>query len=148
MNISDANHVAGVASRGTADTPVGPVALDPMPAGAVDGPVQVVQRPEELRLVPAGGPGLANVGVPAVVALYEYFAHDTVYLAQPDGAATGAPLRARAGSVLQFTRGDRVVVSYQGPPAVAFAAATVDAGENRDAAATTEAASVPAESHA
>jgi TOBE domain len=142
VNISDANHVAGVASRRHAG---GAGGARPH-AGAVDGLVQVVQRPEELRLAP-GAPGLANVGVPAVVALYEYFGHDTVYLAQPDGAATGAPLRARAGSVPQFTRGDRVVVSYQGPPAVAFAAATVDAEESGDAAATAEAASVPADSH-
>jgi hypothetical protein len=119
-----------------------------MAAGAVDGPVQVVLRPEELRLAPAGGPGQAHAGVPAVVELCEYYGHDTVYLAQPDDAATGEPLRVRAGSVPQFTRGDRVGLSYQGPPAVAFAAATVDAGENGDAAATAEAASLPADSHA
>jgi hypothetical protein len=90
---------------------------------ALDGPVQVVLRPEELRLAPpgAGGDGGGDDGgggTPATVELCEYYGHDTVYLVRPDG---GVPLRARAGSVPRFDRGDRVAIRYKGPPAVAYA---------------------------
>jgi iron(III) transport system ATP-binding protein len=124
--VGDANLVAGTAGGGTADTLVGPVALD----AALEGSVQVVLRPEDLRLAPAGdaptGTGGSGHGTPATVELCEYYGHDTVYLVRPD---EGEPLRARAGSVPQFERGDRVAISYQGPPAVAYVGAgTVDGG--------------------
>ncbi len=108
--VGDANLVDGTAAGETATTAVGRVALDT----ALEGPVQVVLRPEELRLGPTG-----TGGTPATVELCEYYGHDTVYLVRPDG---GVPLRARAGSVPQFERGDRVAIAYQGPPAVAYAA--------------------------
>jgi iron(III) transport system ATP-binding protein len=107
--VGDANLVTGVASGGEAETVVGAVALDV----ALDGPVQVVLRPEELRLRPLGD----ALGAPATVELCEYYGHDTVYLVRPDG---GVPLRARAGSSPQFERGDRVAVAYHGPRAVAY----------------------------
>jgi iron(III) transport system ATP-binding protein len=108
--VGDANLVGGTAAGGTATTAVGPVALD----AELDGAVQVVLRPEDLRLVALSG----RDGVPATVELCEYYGHDTVYLVRPDG---GEPLRARAGSVPQFQRGDRVAVTYRGPAAVAYA---------------------------
>jgi iron(III) transport system ATP-binding protein len=117
--VGDANLVDGTAAGGTAETPIGPVALEPAPEGALAGAVQVVLRPEELRLASPNG----GHGTPAVVELCEYYGHDTVYLVRPDGAE---PLRARAGSVPQFDRGDRVTVTYQGPPAVAYAGRGAD----------------------
>jgi iron(III) transport system ATP-binding protein len=130
--VGDANLVSGTAAGGTAVTPVGSVELE----SPLDGPVQVVLRPEELRLAPAAA---GDTGAPAgpvtsaTVELCEYYGHDTVYLVRPDG---GSPLRARAGSIPQFERGDRVAISYQGPPAVAYAGATpraAPAGQDDDA---------------
>ena len=129
--VGDANLVGGTASGGTATTVVGPVALDT----ELDGPVQVVLRPEELRLAPEvspGGLGTADHRSHGTVELCEYYGHDTVYLVRPDG---GTPLRARAGSIPQFERGDRVAISYHGPPAVAYPAPTGTDGlaERREA---------------
>ena len=69
---------------------------------------------------PGDGPvdAAGTLGRPATVELCEYYGHDTVYLVRPDEG--GVPLRARAGSVPRFARGDRVAVRYQGPPAVAY----------------------------
>ncbi|HEX6422249.1 MAG TPA: ABC transporter ATP-binding protein [Acidimicrobiales bacterium] len=124
--VGDANLVGGSARGTTATTPVGPVELDTR----LDGPVQVLLRPEELRLVPSRGGDAPSPGdgLPGTVELCEYYGHDTVYLVQPDD---GPPLRARAGSVPQFGRGDRVAISYQGPPAVAYAG-VADTGEAAD----------------
>src|SRR5918998_452776 len=122
--VGDANLVAGMGGGHVAATVVGPVALDQ----PVDGPVQVVLRPEDMLLEPyvaeaatgatteAGSAG--TLGRPATVELCEYYGHDTVYLVRPDEG--GLPLRARAGSVPRFGRGDRVAIRYQGPPAVAY----------------------------
>jgi hypothetical protein len=109
--VGDANLVAGTASGGSATTPIGRVAL----GERLDGDVQVVLRPEDLRLDAPDG----NAGVAARVELCEYYGHDTVYLVRPDGSDA---LRARAGSVPRFARGDAVTVAYQGPPAVAYPA--------------------------
>ena len=111
--VGDANLVEGQAVGDEAVTAVGHVVLEqPVAAGVV----QVMLRPEELRLDPPG-----NGGVPAVVELQEYYGHDTMYLVRPDGADDDTPaLRVRAGSVPRFRRGDRVAISYVGPPAVAF----------------------------
>jgi iron(III) transport system ATP-binding protein len=109
--VGDANLVPGTADGVCARTPVGLVPLEE-PAG---GAVQVLLRPEELRLDAANG----NGDQPAVVELREYYGHDTVYLVRPEGSAT---VRVRAGSVPRFGRGDRVAIRYVGPPAVAFSA--------------------------
>jgi iron(III) transport system ATP-binding protein len=109
--VGDANLVPGTADGGAAAaTPVGPVALE----APARGHVEVVLRPEELRLLPP-----AEAGAPATVELCEFYGHDTVYLVRPDGAE---PVRARAGSAPRFARGDRVAVAYAGPPAIAYAA--------------------------
>jgi iron(III) transport system ATP-binding protein len=112
--VGDANLVEGTASGRSAATDVGAVALEDVR----DGDVRVVLRPECLRLRRPDEPA---AGVPATVELCEYYGHDTVYLVRPDG---GEPLRARAGSVPRFGRGDRVAVAYHGPPAVAYPAGT------------------------
>jgi iron(III) transport system ATP-binding protein len=111
--VGDANLVEGTAAAGSAMTVIGPVRL----GDDLEGRVQVVLRPEELRLLPHAAGG--NGGAPATVELCEYYGHDTVYLVRPDD---GPPLRARAGSMPLFERGDRVAVDYHGPPAVAYPA--------------------------
>jgi hypothetical protein len=102
-------------------TAVGDVALDVSgTGGSARGPVEVVLRAEQLRLDPLGAANAdGGQGVPATVQLTEYYGHDTVYLVRPDGAEA---VRARAAATPRFGRGDRVLVTYQGPPAVVFPA--------------------------
>jgi len=124
--VGDANLVAGDARGDHAVTPVGDVQLDvPGTSGSALGPVEVVLRAEQLRLDPLGSVDTpVGRGVPASVELIEYYGHDTVYLVRPDG---GEPVRARAAATPRFERGDRVVVTYDGPPAVMFPAPSLPA---------------------
>jgi iron(III) transport system ATP-binding protein len=112
--VGDANLLAGEAHGDQAATPVGLVPLEQ----AQDGTVEVLLRPEELRLDAINGS--TGNGPVAQVELREYYGHDTVYLVRSQGAEN---VRVRAGSVPRFRRGDRVRISYVGPPAVAFATA-------------------------
>ena len=106
--VGEANLVDGTGAGATADTALGAVPL----AEPAHGPTRLLVRPEHLRLAP---------GAAAVVELLEYYGHDTVYVVRlDDNGAAHAPLRVRAGSVPEYRRGDRVAVSYAGPPAVAF----------------------------
>jgi iron(III) transport system ATP-binding protein len=127
--VGDANLVAGDGRGDHALTAVGEVALDVSETGgSARGPVEVVLRAEQLRLDPLGAANAnGGQGVPATVQLAEYYGHDTVYLVRPDGAD---PVRARAPATPRFGRGDRVLVTYEGPPAVVFPApdpAVIDA---------------------
>jgi iron(III) transport system ATP-binding protein len=119
--VGDANLVAGDARGDHAATPVGDVELAlPRTGDPARGPVEVVLRAEQLRLDPLDSvDSPVGRGVPATVELTEYYGHDTVYLVRPDG---GGPVRARAAATPRFERGDRVVVTYDGPPAVMFPA--------------------------
>jgi iron(III) transport system ATP-binding protein len=130
--VGDANLVSGDAVGDRAVTGLGTVPLE----ARAEGTVQVLLRPEELRLEPVDGAGDAPAGVPVVVELQEYYGHDTVYVVRPDGAAVVRPqaevdevaggdhgtheIRVRAGSAPQFGRGDRALLRYAGPPALAF----------------------------
>ena len=102
--VGDANLLAGVASGDAALTPVGGVALR-VPR---DGEVQVLLRPEHLEV---------GVGDAGVVDLVEFYGHDTVYAVRLDD---GAALTVRAAQAPAHARGDRVAVTYAGPPAVAY----------------------------
>jgi iron(III) transport system ATP-binding protein len=102
--VGDANLLPGTANGASADTSVGGVAL----REAVDGRVQVLLRPEHLQVVPGDG---------AVVDLVEFYGRDTVYAIRLDD---GAALTVRAAQAPAHERGDRVAVTYAGPPAVAF----------------------------
>jgi iron(III) transport system ATP-binding protein len=119
--VGDANLVVGDGRGDHAVTAVGDVALDvSRTGGSARGPVEVVLRAEQLRLDPLGAANAdGGRGVPATVQLIEYYGHDTVYLVRPDGAE---PVRARAAATPQFGRGDRVLLTYEGPPAVVFPA--------------------------
>jgi iron(III) transport system ATP-binding protein len=122
--VGDANLVAGDGRGDHAVTPVGNVAVD-VSGGRrpARGPVEVVLRAEQLRLDPLDSldrhDARGRQGVHATVQLTEYYGHDTVYLVRPDGAE---PVRARAAATPRFDRGDRVLVTYDGPPAVVFPA--------------------------
>jgi len=102
--VGDANLLTAVASGDSALTPVGGVAL----RAAAEGEVQVLLRPEDL-LVATGDAG--------VVDLVEFYGHDTVYAVRLDD---GAALTVRVAQAPAHTRGDRVAVTYTGPPAIAF----------------------------
>ncbi|MGE3621825.1 MAG: ABC transporter ATP-binding protein [Acidimicrobiia bacterium] len=108
--VGDANLLAGRADGSRASTGLGVLDL----RDERSGPVQVLARPEELRLEAAGdGAGTA------VVELVEYYGHDCVTFARLEG---GEVVRVRAGSAPRHARGDRVVVRYAGGPVVAFTA--------------------------
>jgi iron(III) transport system ATP-binding protein len=102
--VGDANLVAGNADGAVARTVLGAVEL----RDAAHGPVEVLLRPEELRV---------TRGDRATVVLIEYFGHDTVYLVRLDD---GPALRVRAGSAPRHRRGERVDVAYAGRAAVAY----------------------------
>jgi iron(III) transport system ATP-binding protein len=103
--VGEANLVAGVAGGSAASTALGEIALD----AVVSGEVEVLLRPEELRV---------EVGAGAEVELVEFYGHDTVYVVR---LHDGLRVRARAGSAPTFSRGDAVDVRYVGGPTVAYA---------------------------
>jgi iron(III) transport system ATP-binding protein len=105
--VGDANLVSGAAEGAGAITAVGWVPLD---GGAPAASVDVLLRPEDLGVAPGDG---------AVVELVEFYGHDTLYDVRLDG---GDSVRVRVGAAPTLRRGDRVAVSYVGPPATAWAA--------------------------
>jgi iron(III) transport system ATP-binding protein len=105
--VGDANLVPGLAAGATASTAVGEVPLlDPAAAGA--GPVQVLIRPESLRVVPGGD---------AVIEVSEFYGRESLLVARLGG---GSSVRVRDAGV--WGRGDQVTVTYAGGPAVAWPA--------------------------
>ena len=102
--VGDANVVLGVGSGSMAETAIGLIPL----VHAVEGPCDVVVRPEHIAL--AGGIG-------GTVTSVEFYGHDTAYRFD-HGPAT---LTARAMSAPRFAPGAGVEASYVGPPAVAYA---------------------------
>jgi hypothetical protein len=68
----------------------------------------VLVRPEMVRL---------DDGDTAVVELTEYYGHDSLYVVRTDGGST---LRVRTAASPVAHRGDRVALTYAGPPTVAF----------------------------
>lgn len=80
--IGDANLVPGTSDGRVARTPLGEMRLiRPLPGAER---VLVLIRPEQIELVPPGGPGL-----PALVRSRQYFGHDCVLHVQPEGGAAG-----------------------------------------------------------
>ena len=75
---------------------------------AVTGPVDVMLRPEQLRLAP---------GTAAEVELVEFYGHDSMVVANLDGTH----LRVRCGPDPNVRRGDVVAVEFIGADVVAFA---------------------------
>ncbi|WP_217915353.1 ABC transporter ATP-binding protein [Miltoncostaea marina] len=106
--IGDANFIAGTADEGVARTVIGPIALH----GPVEGPVEVMVRPERI---------LATEGDGGTVDAVEYFGHDAVYRVRLDG---GGSLRSRVIGAPRLRPGARVALAFTGPPTVAYAAPT------------------------
>jgi iron(III) transport system ATP-binding protein len=102
--LGDANLLPGVAAAGQADTPVGRVPL----RGELHGEVDVLLRPEQLRVTAGSG---------ATVAAVEYFGHDAVYLTRLPG---GTAVRVRVLDAPEFRPGDRVDLDYVGGPTVGY----------------------------
>ena len=126
--VGEANLLEGQADGARAATAIGVVELEGDHRGTVD----VLLRPEELRLSgngrhgaereSAGGAGGARGAGgegAGVVELVEFYGHDTVYVV---GLVDGSRVRVRAGSAPEHVRGDPVMVSYAGHPALAYAA--------------------------
>lgn len=102
--VGDANLIAASAQGQTATSAIGSLPL----TGSATGPVEVLVRPEDLRLEPEGSHR---------VSLVEYYGHDAmVTVALDDGVEVRARVPARVG----LERGDLVSVHFAGAAAVAF----------------------------
>jgi iron(III) transport system ATP-binding protein len=104
--IGDAIFVAGIASGGEAETPLGAVPLH----GEAWGPVEVMIRPERLLVRP---------GDDGVVERIEYYGHDAVYLVALDA---GGVVRSRAIGAPALAPGARVALEFTGAATMAYAA--------------------------
>lgn len=111
--VGDANLLSGRANGKRASTDVGEV---PLRTEGV-GPCRVLARPEHLVMT-AGDVG--------EVVDVDFFGHDTTYRvlmsdgSGPVGSSDSAELMVRAIAAPQFSLGDRVDLSYEGPAAVVF----------------------------
>jgi iron(III) transport system ATP-binding protein len=104
--IGDVQFVQGDASGRRAMTILGEIPLH----GTFDGPVDVMLRPEMLRLTPASA-GDGDEGTPATIVSRAFFGHDQLLTLQLD---SGPMLKARLGAYGGFRPGDRVTVSVRG----------------------------------
>ena len=103
--LGDANLVAGHASGTAAETMLGAVPLAADATGAMD----VLVRPEHLRMTPGG---------PMTVRAVEYYGHDAITeLTGPAGT-----LRVRTMSLPPYRAGDPVALTYDDPPTAAYRA--------------------------
>jgi iron(III) transport system ATP-binding protein len=102
--LGDANLVPGVATAGLADTALGRVPL----RAALRGDVDVLLRPEQLRVTP---------GRAATIDAVEYYGHDAVYLTRLAG---GDAVRVRVLDAPEFRPGDLVDLDYVGGPTVGY----------------------------
>jgi iron(III) transport system ATP-binding protein len=103
--IGDAQFLPGAASGRRALTALGEIPLH----GSHEGPVDVLIRPEMLRLTPAVE--AAEGTTSATIVSRAFFGHDQLLTLQFDG---GAVLRARLGAYSGFRPGDRVGVTVRG----------------------------------
>jgi iron(III) transport system ATP-binding protein len=111
--VGDANLVAGDASGAHAVTVLGPVDL----VEPVQGPVEVLLRPEEIELDRADAANGDGATGEATIELVEFYGHDTVYLVR---LGDGGSLRVRVASAPEFARGDRVRPRSTGRATMAY----------------------------
>jgi iron(III) transport system ATP-binding protein len=109
--IGDVQFLPGLASGRRAATALGDIPLH----APHEGPVDVMLRPEMLRLAPASEGG--EHAVPATIVSRAFFGHDQLLTLRLDNGQT---LKARLGAYGGFRPGDRVGVSVRGG-ALAFA---------------------------
>ncbi|MDP8959407.1 MAG: ABC transporter ATP-binding protein [Actinomycetota bacterium] len=111
--VGDANLLPGEARGHAAQTELGAVPLAPSRRGRVE----VLVRPEMLRLHSSShGPGFHGCRA-AVVELVEFYGHDTAYQVR---LSSGRSVRTRAMAAPLFRPGDLVEVLYEGPAALAY----------------------------
>lgn len=103
--VGDVNLLRADATGLNASTAIGIVAL----LSEHRGDVEVLLRPEDLRITPGGT---------ATVAGAEFFGHDMMIAIE---LAAGEVIAVRTAANAGFQTGDSVTVSYAGEPAVAFA---------------------------
>jgi iron(III) transport system ATP-binding protein len=102
--IGDVQFLPGVASGRRASTALGEIPLH----GTFEGPVDVMLRPEMLRLSPLGG---NEDGIAATIVSRAFFGHDQLLTLRLD---SGSSLKARLGAYGGFRPGDRVIVGVRG----------------------------------
>ena len=126
--VGEAVVLDGEAHGEVATTMIGHLRLD----RSLDGPVEVLVRPEQLRLTdrPGGGGGGddsddgAEVGVDGEIVAVEYHGHDAMVVVRLDTATT---VRVRTGPTPIGRPGDAVGVVFGGERATAFARVDVGA---------------------
>ncbi|MGZ8751740.1 MAG: ABC transporter ATP-binding protein [Acidimicrobiia bacterium] len=99
--VGDADSLPGTSDGSTVDTPIGPLGLL---EGSAPGPVDVVLRPEQVRV------WLDGSGIGAVRRI-EYFGHDQLVEVDLPG---GYRVRSRLGSARVLVPGDRVSLAVAG----------------------------------
>jgi iron(III) transport system ATP-binding protein len=104
--IGDVQFVQGEASGRRAMTLLGEIPLH----GTFEGSVDVMLRPEMLRLTPAS-PNDGGEGTPATIVSRAFFGHDQLLTLQ---LKCGQLLKARLGAYGGFRPGDQVIVSVRG----------------------------------
>jgi len=102
--VGDANLLAAEGKGGVADSALGQVPL----VESTHGPVEVLIRPEDLRIDADGT---------HEVSLVEYYGHDAMVRVTLDN---GVELQGRVPARSALQRGDNVSVRYVGEPTVAF----------------------------
>lgn len=112
--LGEVNRLPSHVAAGVARTPLGPV---PAPGFAEGAAVEVLVRPEGIRLSPSSGP----VATAEVEAFRLLGATSLVHLTLPDGA-TGGPihLHARLGPGAALARGQKVAVGLDPERAFVF----------------------------
>jgi len=115
--LGEVNRLPGTIRDGLAETPIGPVKpREPAPA-AEGGAVEVLLRPEGLRLLPAD----SNLGTSAEVEACRLLGATTlVHLAVADGQGGLLHLHARLPPGVWLSRGDRVTVAMDPERAFVF----------------------------
>jgi iron(III) transport system ATP-binding protein len=101
--VGEANLVAGTGIPAGIDTPLGPLPG----ATAASGPCEVVVRPEHIRL---------SSGNSAEIVAADFYGHDSSYCV----AMNGTEYTVRAVAAPDYRIGDRVDLTYQGPPVAVF----------------------------
>jgi iron(III) transport system ATP-binding protein len=111
--LGEANIMPGAAADGDVDTVLGRLHLSDEDR-AQRGPVAVLVRPEQLRIVAeaATDGGRTFVGTSGTVAHREYYGHDSVVLVRLDGS--DVTMRVRCPGAARLALGDRVALAVDG----------------------------------
>ncbi|PZC47584.1 MAG: iron(III) transport system ATP-binding protein [Chloroflexi bacterium] len=115
--VGDADFLPGAIENGVVRTEIGP--MHPADAAGMDGPVEVMLRPEAVQVREQPPIDAADDWVWGEVSAHEYYGHDQMIRVR---LRSGGQVHARLGPEAAHAMGDRVWVRAQGP-VVVFAAA-------------------------